>query len=95
MNEKENDIDLNKQAVALHYDGKKAPTVTAKGRGLVADEILKVARENDVPIKEQSDLVYFLSKVDLGAEIPETLYLAAAEVIAFAYHLKHKTPPEV
>lgn len=90
---KDQSIDLNKQVVALHYDGKNAPTVSAKGRGHIADEILTIAKEHDVPIKEDSDLVRFLSKVDLGTEIPEELYHATAEVIAFAYQLKRKVPP--
>ncbi len=86
-------IDTSKEVVALYYDGTTAPKVTAKGKGHIADEILKIAKENDVPIKEQPDLVHFLSKVELGDNIPEALYLAAAEVIAFAYNLKNKTPP--
>ena len=86
-------IDLNKEAVALHYDGTTAPKVTARGKGHLANEILKIAEEHDIPIQEQPDLVHFLSKVDLGDNIPEALYLAAAEVIAFAYKLKNKTPP--
>ena len=91
---KKHTVNLNKQSVALHYDGKSAPTVTAKGRGYIADEILSLAKENDIPIKEDTDLVHFLSKIEMGTEIPENLYLAAAEVIAFAYHLKKKAPPE-
>ena len=92
MNETKETIDLNQQVVALHYDGEGAPTVSAKGRGYIAEDILKIAKEHDVPIKEDKDLVQFLSKVELGTEIPETLYLAVAEVIAFAYKLKGKTP---
>lgn len=85
--------DVSKEAVALYYDGSNSPRVTAKGKGPIAEEILRIAREHDVPIKEQADLVHFLSHVDLGDDIPEALYLAAAEVIAFAYKLKNKVPP--
>ncbi len=95
MNEQEEIIDLNQQVVALHYDGEGAPTVSAKGQGYIAEDILKIAKEHDVPIKEDKDLVHFLSKVELGTEIPETLYLAVAEVIAFAYQLKGKTPKKL
>ena len=80
-------------AVALHYDGNGAPIVSAKGKGLVAEQILKLAEEHDVPITENAELALFLSQVDLGDEIPEALYLAAAKVIAFAYALKGKSIP--
>ncbi len=80
-------------AVALHYDGEGAPRVTAKGRGHVAEQILALAREHNVPIQQQPDLVRLLSKVDLGEEIPEALYVAVAEVIAFAFLVSGREPP--
>lgn len=79
-------------AIALNYDETSAPRVTAKGRGLVAEEILKLATEHDIPIKEQPELVQLLATVELGDQIPEMLYVAVAEIIAFAYMLKGKTP---
>lgn len=79
-------------AVALRYDGTSAPVVTAKGEGYVADEILRVAREHDIPIRDEPDLVRVLSKVRLGEEIPRSLYVAVAQVIAFAFMLKGKSP---
>ncbi len=83
-------------AVALKYDHEKdnAPTVTAKGARLLADQILKIGTENDVPIYKDSELVKMLSQIPLGDEIPQELYLAVAEVIAFAYGLSGKTIPE-
>ena len=75
-------------AIALNYDEKSAPKVTAKGKGLVADEILRLAKENNIPINEQPELVELLATVELGDQIPESLYVAVAEVIAFAYMLK-------
>jgi len=80
-------------AVALEYSGDGAPRVTAKGGGLVAENILRVAHEHDIPLHEDSELAGLLSKVELGDEIPSALYLAIAEVIAFAYSVSHKTPP--
>jgi len=79
-------------AVALRYDGTRAPVVTAKGEGFVAEEILRLAREHDIPIRDEPDLVRVLSKVRLGEEIPRSLYVAVAQVIAFAYALKGKAP---
>jgi flagellar biosynthesis protein len=75
-------------AVALRYDGNGAPRVTAKGRGAVADAILERACEHNVPVSNNGDLVQLLAQVRLGDEIPEALYVACAQVIAFAYHLR-------
>ncbi len=81
-------------AIALNYDEASAPKVTAKGKGLIAEEILKLASENDIPIKEEPELVELLATVELGDQIPEALYVAVAEVIAFAYSLKGKVISE-
>jgi flagellar biosynthesis protein len=80
-------------AVALQYDGQSAPRVTAKGRNQVAEQILALAREHNVPLQENAELAGLLAKLDLGEEIPEALYLAVAQVIAFAYYLSGKAPP--
>lgn len=81
-------------AVALRYDGEGAPRVTAKGRDQVAEQIVRLAREHGVPLQENEPLAALLARVELGDEIPETLYLAVAQVIAFAYHLSGKIPPQ-
>ena len=75
-------------AVALNYPGKGAPKVMAKGRGSVAERILELARENDIPLWQDSGLAGVLAQIDLGDEIPEALYTAVAEVIAFAWQLR-------
>lgn len=79
-------------AVALQYDGRGAPRVTAKGRGYVAEEILAVARRHDVPLHADAALVTLLARLELNEEIPEKLYRAVAEVLAFAYRLRGKWP---
>lgn len=80
------------KAVALKYDGKNAPKVTATGEGSLAEEIIRIAREAGVPLYENPELVGVLSQLDLGEEIPETLYRVIAEIIAFAYYIQGKTP---
>ncbi len=80
-------------AVALQYDGKGAPRITAKGSGLTADRILELAREHHIPLHEDPALVSLLGQIDLGQEIPPNLYLAVAQVIAFAYLISGKFPP--
>ncbi len=80
------------KAVALKYDEITAPKVTAKGEDAVAEEIIRLAREHNVPLYENSDLVNTLATLELGDEIPELLYRVIAEIIAFAYYLQGKTP---
>ncbi len=79
-------------AVALQYDGERAPRVTARGRDQIAEHIIELAGRHGVPMQENEPLAALLSKVELGEEIPENLYLAVAQVIAFAYHLSGKVP---
>lgn len=76
-----------KKAVSLFYDEERqsAPKVTAIGKGLVAENIIKIAQEHDVPIYEDASLVELLSQLDLQMEIPENLYEVVAEVFAFIY----------
>lgn len=80
-------------AVALLYDGENAPRITAKGKGALADKILEQARRHQVPLEEDPELAAVLSQIPLGDEIPESLYRAIAEVIAFAYLVSGKRPP--
>ena len=79
-------------AVALNYDEESAPRVTAKGTGDLAEQIMAMARQHNVPLQENPELVKVLVELELGTQIPEALYLAVAEVIAFAYLLRGKFP---
>jgi len=81
-----------RKAVALHYSGKRAPRITASGAGTVAERILEIAREHDVPVHEDPLLTEALSQIPLGEEIPENLYVAVAEVLAFVYRLSGRDP---
>lgn len=79
-------------AVALNYDEESAPVVTAKGRGDMAEHILAIAEAHNIPLQENPELVNVLVELELGTEIPEALYLAVAEVIAFAYMMRGRFP---
>ena len=83
---------LNRSAVSLRYDSRvnRAPLVTAKGRGVIAEKIIALAKENNIPIKEDPDLVHLLSQVDLNREIPESLYKVVAELLSFVYKLNNE-----
>ncbi|MCQ4320938.1 EscU/YscU/HrcU family type III secretion system export apparatus switch protein [Stutzerimonas stutzeri] len=82
-----------RQAIALTYDGASAPTLSAKGDDELAEAILAIAREHDVPIYENAELVKLLARLELGDAIPQALYRSLAEIIAFAWYLKGKCPP--
>jgi flagellar biosynthesis protein len=76
-------------AVALRYEeGSGAPRVTASGRGLVAENIEKLAEQAGVALYRDPQLARLLADVDLGTEIPPSLYIAVAEVIAFVWSLQ-------
>jgi flagellar biosynthesis protein len=76
-------------AVALAYaPGDAAPRVVAKGRGLIAEEIIRRAREHGVYVHESTDLVGLLLQVDLDQRIPPQLYVAIAELLAWLYRIE-------
>jgi flagellar biosynthesis protein len=79
-----------KRAVALSYQPQvyAAPQVVASGSGPVAERLLQLAKENNVPIHQDPDLVTLLAQLDIGAIIPPELYAAVAEVLAFVYRVK-------
>lgn len=75
-------------AVALSYrDGDQAPRVVAKGYGVLADTIVRTAREHGLYVHESPELVGLLMQVDLDAQIPPQLYHAVAELLAWLYRL--------
>ncbi|GJL74421.1 MAG TPA: EscU/YscU/HrcU family type III secretion system export apparatus switch protein [Nitrosomonas sp.] len=79
----------NQKAVALAYrEGQAAPKVIAKGCGLIAQEIIKRAKESGVYVHESHELVALLMQVDLDDRIPPQLYVAVAELLAWLYHLE-------
>lgn len=82
--------DRRREAVALHYtQAKGAPRVVAKGRGLLAEEIIERARTAGVFVHESPDLVNLLMQVDLDDSIPPELYVTVAELLAWLYRLEH------
>lgn len=85
-------FNTKKKAVALKYEkGKdRAPRVTAKGEGRIAEKILEIAKEAGLPIKEDADLVEILSRLKLNEEIPPETYVIVAEILAWVYGLNEK-----
>jgi FlhB-like protein len=84
-----------RKAVALRYErgADRAPRVVAKGDRLLADRIVEIARAHRIHVHEDPDLVAALATLDVDREIPESLYYAVAEVLAFVYQLNQKVGP--
>ena len=82
-----NDI-LNKKAVALSYDENKnaAPIIVASGMGYLAEKIVETAADNGVPIYEDNSLSTILTQLQLGQEIPPSLYQAIVEIYVYFLH---------
>lgn len=72
-----------KTAIALEYDYKNAPRVTAKGSGLIAEKIIETGQAHNIAIEENAILAEALSSVELEEQIPENLYRAVAQVLSF------------
>ena len=88
----ETGAEARQQAVALAYTpGEAAPRVIAKGKGLVAQEIIERAREAGVYVHESPELLGLLMQVDLDDRIPPQLYVAVAELLAWLYKVEART----
>ncbi|WP_026279784.1 EscU/YscU/HrcU family type III secretion system export apparatus switch protein [Thioalkalivibrio sp. ALJ16] len=82
------------RAVALEWDRRRAPRITASGSGLTAEAILRVAEEHGIPLHQDPALSEALAQIPLGSEIPEELYVAVAEILAFVFVLAGITPDD-
>ena len=83
---------MDKKVVAIKYEKVKdeVPTVIAKGIGKVAEKIIEIAKENNIPIMHQTKLVNELYSLDIPSEIPEDMYLIVAKIIAYVMKLNNK-----
>jgi len=77
-----------RRVTALRYEGSGSPKVVAAGRGHVAEKILAAARAAGVPVREDPELAEALGGLALGQDVPEEMWLAVAEVLAWAYELE-------
>lgn len=81
-----------KKAVALQYRHQvdRAPKVVAKGQGIIAERIIEIAADHNIPLKRDPALIEVLSKMELEQEIPPELYRAVAEILAYVYKMTGK-----
>jgi flagellar biosynthesis protein len=97
MTQRQDELDVPPRAAALRYEAgaDRAPRVVAKGQGAVAQEIIRRARESGVAIQESPELTAALMQFEVDQQIPPALYIAVAEVLAWAYGLESApNPPE-
>lgn len=82
----------SKKAVALKYDERQgtAPVIVASGLGHMAEKIVEVANQSDVPVYEDTSLATVLSQLELGAQIPEEVYRAVVEIYIFFLNFQSK-----
>jgi len=81
-----------KKAVALQYRHQvdRAPKVVAKGQGIIAERIIEIAADHNIPLTRDPALIEVLSKMELEQEIPPELYRAVAEILAYVYKMTGK-----
>ena len=85
------DRDRRRSAVALTYSpGAASPQVVAKGYGVVAQNIINTAQTHGLPLHESEELTQLLMSVDIDAYIPEPLFEAVAQVLAWAYSIEER-----
>jgi len=79
-------------AAAIRYDAARddAPRLTAKGQGHVAERIIELARQHNIPVRSDKALIQILSQLDIDRHIPPELYKAVAEILAFVYSANEK-----
>ncbi|MBK7646603.1 MAG: EscU/YscU/HrcU family type III secretion system export apparatus switch protein [Betaproteobacteria bacterium] len=83
-------IDPTREAIALAYSQTDAaPRVVARGKGLVAEQIIARAKEHGVYVHESPELVALLTQVDIDEHIPPQLYMAIAELLAWLYRIEN------
>jgi len=90
-------FDPNQVAVALKYKGieDKSPEVVASGRGAVAEQILQIAFDEGVKVREDADLAEVLSALDIGEEIPIEAFAAVAEILTYVYRANGEEMPGI
>lgn len=85
---------LNQKAVALRYDENKnpAPVVVASGSGYMAERLVEIANAHDVPVFEDNSLASILSQLELGQQIPESLYQTIVDIYIYFLNFSPQAP---
>jgi len=91
MQQREKGKSAPKAAALKYIAGKdRAPRVTAKGSGILAQKIIELAQKHGIPVKEDPVLMEILAKLDFYQEIPPSIYVVVAEILAFVYSMNNR-----
>ncbi|WP_129408279.1 EscU/YscU/HrcU family type III secretion system export apparatus switch protein [Marinitoga lauensis] len=87
---------MDKKVVAIKYEEFKdeVPTIIAKGVGAIAEKIIEIAKENNIPVLKNTKTVNELYSLDIPSEIPEDMYFIVAKIIAYVMQLNEKKEEE-
>lgn len=85
------------KAVAIEYERgvDDAPRVTASGKGLIAEQILAIAFERGIKVRQDAELVDILSLIEIDSPIPLEAFAAVAEILAFVYQANAARQPRM
>jgi len=72
---------------------REVPQIIAAGRGKIAEQILQLAYENDIRVREDSDLAEMLAKIELESPIPSEAFMAVAEILSYVYRANGQPNP--
>ncbi len=80
------------RAVALRYNDEQdaTPKVVAKGAGSMAEKIIRIAKERNVPVRQDPDMIQLLSGIDAMQPVPSRLYQAVAEILLYIYQMNEE-----
>ncbi|MCW5750091.1 MAG: EscU/YscU/HrcU family type III secretion system export apparatus switch protein [Alphaproteobacteria bacterium] len=81
------------KAVALELEGREGPRILAKGRGALAEEILRLAFDHGVKVREDADLAEILEQLDIDSPIPLEALPAVMEILHYLYRMQGRTTP--
>lgn len=76
----------DRTGVALEYSG-DVPKILAVARGMLFERLIRIAREHNITIYQDPDLAQVLAQLPVGSEIPEALFRAVSEVLAYCYRI--------
>lgn len=98
INRKKNIKPAEQIAAAVKYsegNTRNAPILSAKGRGYLADQIIKIAQQDNIPIYSEPDLAVLLAALDVGIEIPPEMYDAMAQVMLYLYRVNERVKDKI
>lgn len=93
LNIKEKPVNATAVAIQNAKDNEDVPVVTAAGRGKIAEQLLQIAFEHDIKVREDAALAEILATIELDSPIPSEAFLAVAEILSYVYRANGEPNP--